>query len=206
MKIDGINFKEITDIQDLLVVLDTIKVQFEILSENLNENHNNYKLVEKDLFNNNKVIENVIKSIFEVQFKMSDLISNIDTTNLSILSSNDKFILELKNNINTFSYETTKKFNDAVNLIDSEKLSKQLEILFNQKIVNLEKEIVRLNRINDKFKTNNDDLNEKLNDTNEHVVETINQFNKMAKITEIKSMVAAAMIGWILNDVFHYFF
>ena len=96
MEINGIKIREMKDVQDVLMALETIKLGLENVSDTMNNNYNNYSSLNEDISNSVYSQKELIDGISNLQIKARDIIDNINTLNNNTKSINSNTISTIK--------------------------------------------------------------------------------------------------------------
>jgi len=151
MEIDGINFSDITDIQDLLATLEVFKIEYKTLNESLNNNHTIYSKVSKEIESSTSTQKGIIDGITNLQIQGKELITEVEslkssvksdaaTTMLIYDSSSRELLRKLEKEMKNFK----KTLADTINEVDLTSVERQVIRLFEEKILTLEQNISML--------------------------------------------------------------
>ena len=151
MEIDGINFSDITDIQDLLATLEVFKIEYKTLNESLSNNHTIYSKVSKEIESSTSTQKGIIDGITNLQIQGKELITEVEslkssvksdaaTTMLIYDSSSRELLRKLEKEMKNFK----KTLADTINEVDLTSVERQVIRLFEEKILTLEQNISML--------------------------------------------------------------
>jgi len=206
MEINGIRIRDMKDVQDVLMALETIKSGIENISDGLSENYEDYNSVSEDIANSVSSQKELIESISNIQIKASDIIDNINILNNNTKSINSKTINTIKTEFEEFDRQIENTMSSAINSIDLSTFRRQIESLFDKKITSLEVEVERLKNNNnnlEKFNSNikktlrneKEDIEDTLNNLNYDLSNSINKFNKLSKVVNWKVILSVGLAG-----------
>jgi len=199
MEINGIKIREMKDVQDVLMALETIKLGLENVSDTMNNNYNNYSSLNEDISNSVYSQKELIDGISNLQIKARDIIDNINTLNNNTKSINSNTISTIKKEFEDFDYYIKKTMSTVVNSIDLSTFKRQVENLFNDKISSLESEVRRLNSNNDNLKKLNTTIKSTLKNTSNDMYDSIDEFNRLSKVVNWKVIVSVLTGGIFLG-------
>jgi len=206
MEINGIKIRDIRDAQDILMALETIKLSIENISNNLDKNYKNYNSINKDIANNVILQKELIESISHLQIKASDIIDNINTLNSNIKSINNNTINTVRKEFEEFDRQIKSTMSDAINSIDLSTFRKQIQSLFEKKIVSLEAEVERLKNNNNNLKKLNVYIKKTIRNEKEDISNSIDEFNRLSKIMNWKVILSVGLGGMFAGAILMMFF
>lgn len=195
MEINGIKIRDIKDVQDVLMALETIKSGIENLSDDMSSNYTNYSSLNEDISNSVFSQKELIEGISHLQIKARDLIDNINTLNSNTKSINSNTINTIKKEFEEFDYHIKKSMSSVVNSIDLSTFKRQVEDLFNDKISSLESEVRRLNSNNNDLEKLNTTIKSTLKTAKSEMSDSINEFNRLSKVVNWKVILSVAFGG-----------
>lgn len=195
-----------SDAQDVLIALETIKIGIENVSDDMSNNYTNYSSLNKDISNSVYSQKELIEGISHLQIRAKTLFDNYNALGNLQKEMNDNNIIMLKKEFKAFDRQIKDTMSNVVNSIDLTTFRKQVETLFDDKISSLESEVRRLNN-------NNNDL-EKLNSTIKSTLKTakndmdhsINEFNRLLKVVNWKVILSVGFGGMFLGAILMMFF
>lgn len=217
MEINGIKIRDMKDVQDVLMALETIKLSIENLSDDMSNNYHNYSSLNEDISDSVVSQKELIEGISHLQIKGKELADYLQQLGSNIKIVNQKSINNLKEEFENFDYQIKNTLSNVVNDIDLSTFRKQVETLFSSKVSSLESEVRRLSKLNDDLSTLNDNLDKSIKTaktkvketfdyTKENIDDSLERFNSMAKVVNYKSIgfsfVGGCFVGFMALGVF----
>ena len=206
MEINGIRIRDMKDVQDVLMALETIKSGIENISDGLSENYEDYNSISEDISNSVSSQKELIESISNIQIKANDIVDNINILNNDTKSINSKTIDTIKTEFKEFDRQIENTMSSAINNIDLSTFRKQIESLFDSKITSLESEVRRLKNNNNDFGKLNDIVQSNLKNVKSEMSKSINEFNRLAKVVNWKVILGVGFAGVFAGALLMMFF
>lgn len=206
MEINGIKIRDMKDVQDVLMALETIKSGIENLSDSMSENYTNYSSLNEDISNSVYSQKELIEGISNLQIKARTLFDNYQALGKLQKEMNDNNILMLKKEFKDFDRQIKDTMSSVVNGIDLSTFRRQVETLFNEKISNLESEVRRLKSGNDDLKKLNSTIKSTLKSAKTEMSDSIEDFNRLAKVVNWKVIVSVLFGGMFAGALLMMFF
>jgi len=206
MEINGLKIRDMRDVQDVLMALETIKLGIENIGDGLSENYEDYNSISEDIANSVSSQKELIESISALQIKASDIIDNINILNNNTKSINNKTISTIKTEFEEFDRQIENTMSSAINSIDLSTFRRQIESLFDKKITSLESEVRRLKNNNDNFGKLNDIVQSNLKNVKSEMSKSINEFNRLAKVVNWKVILSVGFGGIFAGALLMMFF
>ncbi|MEA2018246.1 MAG: hypothetical protein U9N59_07345, partial [Campylobacterota bacterium] len=99
MEINGIKIRDMKDVQDVLMALETIKSGIENVSDDMSNNYTNYSSLNEDISNSAYSQKELIEGISNLQIKAKNLFNNYHALGNLQKEMNDNNIIMLKKEI-----------------------------------------------------------------------------------------------------------
>lgn len=199
MEINGIKIRDMKDVQDVLMALETIKSGIENLSDDMSENYQGYNALVNDISDSVVSQKELIEGISHLQMKAKTLFDNYHALGNLQKEMNDNNIIMLKKEIKDFDRQIKDTMSSVINSIDLSTFRRQVETLFNDKISNLENENRRLSNNNDKLKSLNSDIETTLKSAKRDMKDSIDDFNRLSKVLNWKVILSVGFGGMFLG-------
>lgn len=210
MEINGMKIRDMKDVQDVLMALETIKNGVENLSDSMTENYTNYSSLNEDMSNSVFSQKELIQGISHLQIKARDIVDNINTLNNNTKSINSNTISTIKKEFEEFDYHIKKTMLNVVNELDlsefRQQFKQQVEELFKDKISALENEVRRLKDGNDYLNKLNITILQTAKSTKIEMSDSIKEFNRLSKVVNRKVISFAVFSGIFVGAISMMFF
>ncbi len=206
MEINGLKIRDMKDVQDVLMALEIIKSGIENLSDDMSNNYTNYSSLNEDISNSVYSQKELIEGISHLQIKARDILDNINTLNNNTKTINKNTIDIIKKEFEEFDYHIQKTMSSIVNGIDLSTFRQQVEKLFKDKVSSLENETRRLEINNDNLEKLNNTIKSTLKSTKAEMRESIEEFNRLAKVVNLKVILSVGFGGIFLGAILMMFF
>jgi len=206
MEINGIKIRDMKDVQDVLMALETIKSGIENLSDDMSENYQGYNALVGDISDSVATQKELIEGISHLQIKARDIIDNINTLNSNTKTINSNTINTIKKEFEEFDYHIQKTMSSVVNGIDLTTFKRQIETLFSDKISSLESEVRRLNSNNNDLEKLNTTIKSTLKTAKTEMSDSIEDFNRLVKVVNWKVIVSVLFGGIFIGAILMMFF
>lgn len=201
MEINGIKIRDVKDIQDLLAMLETIKMSLENLSEDMDQNYDNYSSTSKDLKESIANEKGIIEAINHLQVNASDLINQIEDLAQQSDRLNTKNIEVLKEQIKEFENQVQIAMETAIDKVDFSRLRQQILSILKEKISIIDKQLEGLNKSKDDLEQFNKSMRLTLDTVYLDMKNKINSFNRLSKLVNYKTLGATFLGGIFLGFI-----
>lgn len=198
MEINGMKIRDMKDVQDVLVALETIKMSLENLSEDMDKNYDNYSSTSEDLKESITNEKGIIEAINHLQVNANDLINNIEDLAQQSDRLNTKNIEALKEQIKEFENQVQKAMDTAIDKVDFSRLRQQILNIFKEKISIIDTQLEKLNKSKDDLAQFNKSMRLTLDTVDLDMKNKINSFNRLSKLVNYKTL-GATFLGGIFS-------
>lgn len=175
MKINGMNIEDIKDAQDILAALETIRLSLENLSGDLAKNYDEYTNLNNDINNNITTQKDFIYKVENLQSLEKNIMDNLTKIDNNLKTNSKK----IKSNLDDTFMQIQNLLNNAIDNIDTNKITREIQEILQKKIVYLNDEADNIKTITDKLKQQTDKLKEQENELHNTINELDYRFENI---------------------------
>jgi len=201
MEINGLKIRDMKDVQDVLMALETIKLGLENVSDNMDNNYKDYISLNYNIADSVSTQKGIVEGISHLQIKGNDLLKYLEQLNNNVKIVNNKSISNLKEEFSNFDMQIERTLSTVINGIDLSRFRRQVETLFNDKINSLENEVRRLKRNIDYLYEINNKLDKTIDYNKDNLIATINDFNELSKLVNYKVVIGSILGGILMGGI-----
>ena len=196
---------DIKNFREAVQKFDELIIELERVDEKMSVNFTNYNSLNTnfdEVMSEQKLLTDNIQNIQKESFNTIDIMNTI-YTNIELSYKNNSN--NLKTQFEDFNNSINSTINKATDNIDISNVSRTIEKLFDDKIKTLELENIRLKNLNNKLDKEIEKNKEHINTKMSQIDNSIERFNKMAKIVNWGILASVCGGGLVIGILITFF-